>query len=167
MRIASRSVSWVGCLCCVGLMAAALYFQYVQGLQPCPLCILQRVAVIGCAAVFLLTALINPGIGLGRVLGGLGVLISGMGVLVASRHLYLQHLPADQVPECGPDLYYMLEALPLTQTLSNVLTGSGSCAEQHWAWLGLSMPAWVLLWFVGFACVFALQLIHGHWPKRP
>jgi disulfide bond formation protein DsbB len=130
----------------VGLMAYALFLQYVQGLEPCPLCIFQRVAVIALGLVFLAAGLHAPAGASARVYGVLGVLAAVGGVVVAGRHAWLQQLPADQVPACGPGLDYMLEVFPLGEALSLVFQGSGECANVQWSFLGLSMPAWVLLW---------------------
>lgn len=133
---------------CVGLMAYALYLQHGTGLEPCPLCVFQRLAVIGLGALFLVAALHNPG---GAGAGAYGVLLGLMaaaGIGVAGRHVWLQYLPPEEVPACGPGLEYMLEEMPMAQVLTKVFSGSGECADVDWAFLGLSMPAWVLIWFV-------------------
>ena len=108
--------------------------------------------------------LLLPSLGfLSRVSAMLRLLFLGFAVLlalaalagaaVAARHVYLQNLPPDQVPECGPGLDYMLDVFPLGETLSMVFTGSGECAEVTWRFLGLSMPTWVLIWFIGMGVV--------------
>lgn len=130
-------------------MAYALYSQYVDYLDPCPLCIFQRVAFIWMGAFALLAALHNPA-GWGRKLyAWLVVLGAAFGTAVAGRHIWLQSLPPGDVPECGPGLSYMLDNFPLTEVLSTVLNGSGSCAEVSWRFLGLSMPMWTLVWYIG------------------
>ncbi len=146
--------NFLGFGACVAMMAYALFSQHVLGLQPCPLCIFQRVAVISMGTVFLIAAVHGPG-QTGRRLYGvlLGVVAAG-GAAVAVRHVWLQHLPPDKVPNCGPGLDYMLEAFPFTEMLTTVFSGSGECAEIVWSFLGLSMPAWVLICIVllgGFA----------------
>lgn len=144
--ISPRSISLLGFIVCVSLIASALYFQYVDGLEPCPLCIFQRVAFIGMGAVFLASFLHNPG-GVGRKLYGLSASVCGLlGFSIAARHVWLQNLPADQVPECGPGLDYMLEVFPLRKVLETVFKGSGECAEVAWTWFGISMPGWSLIW---------------------
>jgi len=131
------------------LLAYALYVQHGMLLQPCPLCILQRVAFAWMGVFALLAALHNPLRRLWRWSYKLLILAGGLaGVLIAGRHLWLQSLPADKVPECGPGLNYMLENFPLGEVWNNILYGSGSCAEVDWQFLGLSMPAWTLLWYV-------------------
>ena len=149
MTISNRYLFLLAALACAGLMAFALYLQQVLNLEPCPLCIFQRVCVMAIGAVALMAALHNPG-RLGRRLyaGLLGLLAIG-GAALAGRQVWLQHLPADQVPECGPGLEYMLEAFPLNQTLQLVLRGSGECAKVDWTLLGFSIAEWMLIVFAG------------------
>ncbi len=135
-------------LVCASLMGFALYVQYGLGLEPCPLCVFQRVAVICTGVVFLLAALHGPGVTGSRVYAGLALLTTGFGASVSGRHIWLQNLPPGEVPACGPDLDYMLDVFPMADVLRMVFTGSGECAEVVWRFLGLSMPGWVLVWFV-------------------
>ncbi len=138
-----------GFLACTGLLAFALYSQHYGGLLPCPLCSFQRGAFVLLGLLFLAGALHSPAGRTGRrVYGVLGMLAAGAGAAVAGRHVWLQSLPPDQVPACGPDLSYMMEAFPLAEVLRRVFTGSGECAEVDWTFLGLAMPAWSLVWFV-------------------
>ena len=148
-RLPSRRVlNFVGFAVCCGLMGFALFAQHVLLLDPCPLCVFQRVAVISIGIIFLVAALHNPH-GAGRIVYGvLLALAAGGGAAVAGRHAWLQQLPPDQVPSCGPGLDYMLDTLPFTEVLSNVFRGSGECAEIVWQFLGLSMPGWVLVWMI-------------------
>jgi disulfide bond formation protein DsbB len=137
-------------LVCVGLMGTALTFQYVLHLEPCPLCILQRVVVISLGLLFVLAALHNPG-GTGRsIYGILTAMLAVTGLGIAGWQVRLQHLPPDQVPECGPGLDYMLEVMPLKDILVKVFRGSGECAEVLWTFLGLSIPEWMLVVFSAF-----------------
>ena len=130
-------------------MGFALYAQHVLLLDPCPLCVLQRVAVIVLGVVFLVAALHNPS-GWGRHVYAALLFIPALGGLaIAGWHWRLQNLPASEVPACGPGLDYMLENFPLTDALSMVFKGSGECADVVWSFLGLSMPAWVVLWMLG------------------
>ena len=147
-----RAQFLLGFLACVALLAYALYSQYYEGLMPCPLCTFQRGAFLLLATAFLFGALHAPkSRGGRRTYGVLALLAAGMGMVVAGRHVWLQHLPADQVPACGPDLSFMMEAFPLADVLRKVFTGSGECAEVDWTFAGLSMPEWSLIWFVGLA----------------
>lgn len=146
-------------LACAGMVSYALYVQHVQFLEPCPLCVFQRIAFIWIGVVALLAAIHNPA-SAGRWVYGLllGVgTVAGAGI--AGRHLWLQSLPADRVPDCGMGLNYMLETLPFTQVLSEVFYGSGECAEVEWMLFGLSMPGWTLLWYTGFTVVTIIVLI--------
>ncbi|MBB1088359.1 disulfide bond formation protein B [Lysobacter sp. SG-8] len=141
----------LGMLACAGLLSFALYTQFreVDPLYPCPLCIFQRVAFVALGLVFLVGGLHAPKATTGRrVYGGLAALAGLAGIGIAGNHVRLQHLPPDQVPACGPGLDYMLEAMPIGGVIRKVMTGSGECATVDWAFLGLSMPAWSLVWFV-------------------
>jgi len=135
------------------LLGYALYIQYHDFLDPCPLCIIQRVAFIWIGAAALLALLLKPARLGQRLYSWLIALGAGFGAAVAGRHVWLQQLPADQVPECGPGLNYMLDNFPLSEVLSTVLRGSGSCAETDWTFIGLSMPAWALAWFLGLGII--------------
>ena len=144
-----RVLNFAGFAICAGLMGFALYAQHVLLLDPCPLCVLQRVATIALGLTFLVAALHHPA-GWGRYAYiALIILAAGGGAAVAGWHWHLQSLPPSEVPACGPGLNYMLENFPLTQALQMVFKGSGECAEVVWNFLGLSMPAWVFVWMVG------------------
>lgn len=138
----------LGALVCAGLMGFALYAQYGLGLDPCPLCVLQRVAVIACGVVLLLGAIHNPGRVGAAIYALLVVLFAAGGAAVAARHVWLQTLPPDQVPACGPGLTYMLETMPFADVLATVFRGDGNCANIDWSFLDLSMPGWTLVFFV-------------------
>lgn len=147
-KITPRTWNLIVVFCCASLVGFALYNQYVDYLDPCPLCIFQRVIFMAMGAIALLAVLHNPA-RLGQQLYG-WLLVTGatIGALIAGRHVWLQGLPPDEVPECGPGLNYMLDNFPLTEVLSTVLRGSGSCAEVLWTFMGLSMPKWTLIWYV-------------------
>lgn len=143
-----RLANFAGFALCAALLGYAYFAQFVQGLEPCPLCIFQRVAMIALGLVFL-AGVVRPPRRWGRWLHALLFLITaGAGVLIAARHVWLQHLPEGEVPACGPGLDYMLDVFPLAEVVRMAFTGSGECANVDWSFLGLSMPAWVLIWFV-------------------
>ena len=147
-----------GFVACVALMAAALWLEHVEGLEPCPLCVLQRGAVIVLGVLMLAGAVQDPGT-LGRRVYGVTITLAALaGAAVAGRHVWLQSLPPGEAPECGPGLEYMLGAFPLTEVIGMVLSGSGECAEVQWTFLSLSIPEWTLLVFVAFT-IFGLALI--------
>jgi disulfide bond formation protein DsbB len=164
LRWSFRSLMAFGALFCFVLVAYAYYLQTVEGLNPCPLCIFQRLGFIATGVVLLVAALHNPARLGRRVYGVLGGLTSVAGGSIAARHIWLRHLPPDQVPACGPGLDFMLEAFPLGKTLKTVFTGSGECAvPDGWMLLGLDMPSWALIAFVGLLilCVFAGFIAKG------
>nr|WP_298415402.1 disulfide bond formation protein B [uncultured Halomonas sp.] len=156
-----RQWSLAGLAFCALMMGVALALQYVVGLTPCPLCILQRLAVLAAALVFLAAAIHNPlGKG-GIVYGVLGLVASGAGAAVAGRHVWLQSLPPSEVPSCGPGLDYMMEVLPLWDVFSRVLSGSGECAEIDGLWWGLTLPQWTLIGFVCLALIPLAMSVRG------
>lgn len=140
-----RTVNILGALACAGLMAYALYAQHVLGMEPCPLCIFQRIGVIALGVVFALAAVHDPARTGRRIYAALLLLATLGAAGVSGRHLWLQSLPPERVPACGPGLDYMLESFPFTEMLQTVLSGSGECAKVDWQFLGLAMPAWVLI----------------------
>jgi disulfide bond formation protein DsbB len=148
-----RSGNLFGFVWCAALVAYALYVQYGLGQEPCPLCILQRVAVIVVGIVFLAAFLHNPVDRPARVYGALINLAALAGIGVAARHMWILAQPPGSVAECGASLDYMMDVLPLHEVLSKVLTGSGECAKVTWEFLGISMPAWVLINLVALALV--------------
>jgi disulfide bond formation protein DsbB len=140
-----RQLNIVGFLACAGMMGYALFAQHVLLLDPCPLCVFQRIAVISLGIVFLIAALHNPG-GQGRFLYTVLIaLAAGAGMAVSGWHVRLQNLPADEVPACGPGFDYIIDAFPLADALKMIFSGSGECASIDWQFLGLSMPAWVFI----------------------
>ena len=140
----------VGFLICAALLCFALFAERYWHLSPCPLCIFQRIAFVVMGVFFLLGALHAPRGGTRWLYTG-GVLLGALfGISVAGRHLWIQSLPADQIPSCGPPLDYMFSAFPLSHVLRLVFTGSGECAKVE-PILGLPMPAWTLLWFIALA----------------
>jgi disulfide bond formation protein DsbB len=130
------------------MLFARLYLEEVLNLAACPLCMTQRVFVVLWGVFAFIAVLHNPGGWGRRVYGVLCALAAIAGGAVAARHVWLQHLPPDQVPACGPSLEYMLETLPFSETLSIVMMGDGNCAETMWTFLGLSIPEQTLALFV-------------------
>jgi disulfide bond formation protein DsbB len=148
LRASPRTGFALAALACGLLLAFGYYLQYVKGLDPCPLCLVQRGFFYGVLALCVLAALHGPR-AKGAVGYGAGVfLVAAGGAAVASRQVWLQHLPADKVPACGPDLFFMLENFPLAQTLKRLVAGTGECAKVDWTFLGLSIAEWSLVCFV-------------------
>jgi len=140
------------------LLGYGYYLQFVEGLNPCPLCIFQRVAFIAIIVIALIGAIHGPQ-KVWKYLYSSLILVSALiGATIAGRQVWLQHLPPDQVPECGPGLDFMLEVFPLADTLKMVFTGSGECAEVDWTFLGFSIAELSLAWFIAFAAASILHL---------
>lgn len=153
---------------CASLIAAALYFQHVENLEPCPLCIFQRVVVMAFGVWFLLKALHGPRpeAKMQWVYFAVGLIIAGVGVFLSARHVWLQSLPEHLVPACGPALDYLMEALPFLDVIEVVLQGSGECAKDDgWSFLWLNMPQWMLVIFSGFS-LFCLFGLFSRWQAR-
>jgi protein dithiol:quinone oxidoreductase len=152
-----RAAYFLGFLVCAALMAFALYLQYGLDLEPCPLCVFQRVAMIATGVVFLVAALHNPGRGGAAFYAVLTLVSAGIGAGLAAWHIWIQGQPKGSVPACGMGLDYMLDTMPLWDVISRVLKGSGECAEQGWVFLGLAIPSWTFVFFVAIiAAAFAL-----------
>ena len=145
LPISRRAANALGFLACVALIAYALYTQHVLGLEPCPLCIFQRVAVISIGALFLIAAVHDPSLRGARVYGSLIVVAVIVGLAISGRHIWIQAQPPGTVAACGADLNYLLEIMPVTEVITKVLTGSGECGKVDWRLLGLSMPWWVAI----------------------
>lgn len=131
-----------------------------MGLEPCPLCWLQRFGFLGVGLVSFVAALHGPGQFGVRVYGLLLVATAGAGLGTAGRQLWLQSLPADQVPACGPSVEYMLDVLPLAEVLTTALRGTGDCAEVVWRFLGLSIPGWTAVFFALLVLTGFVMLFH-------
>jgi disulfide bond formation protein DsbB len=153
-----RPLAGLAALACALLLGFAYYLQYVQGLDPCPLCLVQRGFFYAVMAAFALAAL-HPH----RIYPAFAALFALGGLAAAGRQVWLQHLPPDKVPACGPDLFFMLENFPLSRTLTTLFKGTGECAVVDWTFLGLSIAEWSAAWFVALFC-YALWLAVRHQP---
>ena len=157
MKIPPRLYYAAPALACAGLLGFGYYLQYFNGQDPCPLCLVQRAFYYAVIVVFAAAAVHFPGRTGKIVYCTLGALFALGGLGVAVRHVWLQHLPPDQVPSCGPDLLFMMENFPLSRTLEKLFMGSGQCAEVNWRLLGLSIAEWSLACFAALA-LYALWL---------
>lgn len=139
------------------MLAVGAYFQFVEGLEPCPLCISQRIAILLTGLVLLVGAIHNP-VACGRKAYAIGGGVAALaGASISARHIWLQNLPPEEVPECGPGLSYIFENFPLSETIKLMLNGTGECAEVLWTFLGLSIPGWTLVAFLMLATLSLLQ----------
>ena len=154
----SRKAFLLGFIATASLLITALFMQYKMGLEPCPLCLMQRLAFMAIAVVCLIGVIIKFN-WLQKLASLLMFLFAACGAGVAGRQLWLQSLPEDQVPTCGPGFDYMMNNFPLSKALSLILSGSGECAEVQWRFLGLSIPGWSMIMFVGFMLLAIYLLI--------
>jgi len=144
---------------CISLLGFGLYLEHAVGLEPCPLCVFQRIAYIVVGLFALIGAIHNPQKLFERIYTGLILIASLCGAGIAGRQVWLQHLPEDKIPECGPGLEYMLDAFPFTDALRMILSGSGECAEVQWTFLSFSIAEWsiVCFTFLTIACLTMLM----------
>ena len=163
MRVAglsSRVVFALAFAVCAALLGFGYFLEHARGLAPCNLCVLQRVAFAATGLVGLAGALHGPRGWGRRVYGALGMAAALTGAGLAGRHIWLQNLPPDAVPACGPDIGYLVEVFPLHEALAQVLRGSGDCAQAApWALLGLGIPHWALVWFAALALGFGVVMV--------
>jgi len=159
-----RALNFAGAALCFALLGYALYAQYGLHLEPCPLCILQRIGILLLGIVFLIAGAHHPRARGAYVYTALLVLAACTTIGIAARHLYIQSQPPGSVPACGAPLNTLLQMFPVTEVIRKVLRGGGECAEISWTFLGLSMPAWVLLWAaaLGVLGIWANGLLVGH-----
>lgn len=151
LRAHPRLLYALPALACAALLGYGYYLQYFDNQNPCPLCLVQRGFYYGIILAFIPAALHNPGVIGRRIYCSLGALSALGGFGTAGRQVWLQHLPVDQVPACGPDLFFMMDNFPLSRVLQNLFKGSGQCAEVTWRFLGLSIAEWSFACFAGLA----------------
>lgn len=145
---------------CCSLLAFAYYLEHALNLQPCPLCILERLVFGLVALVFVCAAIQNPSFTGQKVYGGFIIVLAILGMMLAGRHLWLQGQPSALGEICVPGVSYLLKSLPLTQALKTMLLGSSDCSKVEWIFLGLSIPGWTFLSFDVFALI-GLGLMQG------
>ena len=150
-------------LACMALLGFGYYLQFVLGLDPCPLCILQRAAYLGVGVVCLVGFFHGSA---ARIYCALALVCALAGAGIAARQVWLQHLPPGRVPECGPGLDFILQAFPLFDALALIFTGSGECAETLWTFLSLSIAEWSLFWFAAFSVLFVYQTLFAPAPAE-
>ncbi len=150
---------------CVALLGVGYYLQFHDGLEPCPLCIFQRIAYFAVAVLALIAGAHKPHFRGATIYAALIFLAAALGAGVAGRQVWLQHLPADRVPECGPGLDFLLEMYPLVETIRTVLRGSGDCAKVDWTMLSFSIAEWSLLCFIGI-CGALVALVYARMNRK-
>ena len=151
----ARSLAFLIIAGCAALLFSALVLEYAEGLEPCPLCLMQRLWVILVGLLALIGLAHNPRWGIYPMLSGVAAAIGGW---FSIRQLYLQGLPEDEVPFCGPNLAYMVENYPFAELLGAMTSGTGDCAKVLWTFLGISIPGWALVGFIGLLGLSLLQL---------
>ena len=159
-----RRTNIVAFFFCIALLGIAYYFQYVQLLEPCPLCLIQRFAVLVLAMLFLLGIALRQKLYIG-IQNSLVIMVAIVGMGFAGRKVWLEQNPNDLLLSCGPDLEYMFENFPFHQTINSLFQGSGDCTQVDWLFLGLSMSAWMFLFFLCFAILGLINFVQNLNPK--
>lgn len=156
--ISRRAGNLLGFLACAGMLAFGYFLQYVKGLEPCPLCMIQRAFFVLSGILFLIAGLHRPRARWAAIGYGLIIAVSALsGAAVAARHVWIQHTPESLRPACGPGLDFLLNTFGPIESLRRILHGSGECGVVDWTFLRLSIPEWTLICFPVFA-VWALYL---------
>ncbi len=155
--LARRSGNLTGFLACSALLAFAYYLQYAKGLEPCPLCMLQRLAFFALAIVFLVAAIHRAGRVGARAYGVIAFAVAAAGASAAARHVWLQHTPESKRPACGPGFDFLMDTFGPFDAVKRILRGSGECGAVDWTLLGLSIPEWALIAFTVLG-IYALAL---------
>ncbi len=163
IKYTPRTWFFLGFLACFSMLAIGAYFQLIEELEPCPLCISQRIFIFTTGIIMLAAAIHNPQQKGRKIYAISGGVAAFLGACVSMRHVWLQNLPPEDVPECSPGLDYIFQHFPLTETLKLMLNGTGECADVLWTFLGLSIPGWTLLAFLMLSVTSLLQ----YWNTPP
>jgi disulfide bond formation protein DsbB len=158
-----RAGNFLGFLVCAGLLGVGYYLQFIVGLEPCPLCILQRIAIFATGVIFLVACLHGPAWTGARIYGALTAIAALIGFSISARHVWLQHTPESERPSCGPGLDYLFGNFGPFDALRKVLRGSGECGKVDWTFQGFSIPELTL---VAFALLAAWALFNA-FRRRP
>lgn len=164
----SRGFNLLMAFVCYQLLVTAYYFQYVENMDPCPLCIFQRIGVLMVGIFFLIRGIHQPlaGSRWRPTYAILGLISAILGGIVSGRHLYLQSLPEGEIPACGPALDYLVDMLPVSEVITAVLAGDGECAKVSWNMLGISMPGWVFIFFVAVSGLMVWNIYRHFKPSK-
>ena len=155
-----RMLNFLGAFVCGALLLVAVfYFQNYLGLEPCYLCVTQRVFVALTGIIFLVAALHNPSSCGNKIYSGLSLLSSVTGAYFSAKQLWLQSLPEENIPSCGPPVEYLFDAFPMSEVLAMLVRGDGNCAKVQWELLSISMPGWVLISFIVLSLLGLYQLL--------
>jgi len=159
MFFSKRTEFFLGFLACFSMLAVGAYFQFVESMEPCPLCISQRIAILITGIILLIASIHNPSSSKGiRSYAFSGTITALIGSGISARHVWLQNLPPEEVPECSPGLGYIFENFPLTETFKLMLNGTGECADVLWTLFGISIPGWTFVAFIALAILSLFQL---------
>ncbi len=148
-----RQINILGALACATMMGVALFAQFGLHLQPCNMCILQRICVVSLGLVFLAAALHDPATPGARLYSVFIAAAALAGVAVSGRHIWMSMQPLGSLPSCGADFYTMVQMIPITDVVAKIWNGGGECQMVPWRLLGLSMQTWVLIGAAGLGSI--------------
>lgn len=151
MKINNPLIALVIAAASIGSVLIAAFIEPFASMNPCPMCMMQRALYLAVGVFAILTLITVKHTITKSIFASIGLICATIGTAVAGRQVWLQHLPAEEVPACGPPLEYMLEVFPLLEVVQHALMGTGDCAEVQWQWLGLSIPGWSIVLFLGLA----------------
>jgi protein dithiol:quinone oxidoreductase len=159
-----RLINFVGAGACLGMFAFALYAEYALNLDPCPLCIFQRITVVTLGVVFLAAGIHNPRRSRAAWVYVVLIAIAALSTIgIAARHVYIQSQPPGSIPACGAPINVLMQMFHVWQVVAKVLHAGGECAVINWTFLSLSMPAWVL----SCALILGGAGVIANIPRRP
>lgn len=163
--LTTRKLALAGFLICAGLIGFALYLQYYQNLEPCPLCMIQRLCYYALGGVFLIAAIHGAGHIGTRIYASIALLAAAAGIGFSSRHVWLQWNPPDY-NACTADLFFQLKQYPVLRVLDRAIQATGDCAKVDWTLLGLSIAEWSLIWFVLLALLAVVVFMRAKKKSR-
>ena len=141
------------------IIIAIAYFERSLNLEPCYLCIMQRGVIVAIGTICALAAVHNPQQLGQRVYSSLSLTLVLTGIYFSGKQLWLQSLPDSQVPSCGFPVRHLFDNFSIIEAITMLLQGDGSCADVRWQLMGLSMPGWVMVCFVGFGAIGVIQFL--------
>ena len=160
--MSKRYIYFLGWIAIVILLSFSFYLQFFDGIMPCPLCMLQRIAFALLGILFFLGIFLYAKRIYCFILNTLLLLTSSLGMLFAGRQIWLQHVPSN-TNECGVTLQYMMQALPITEVMQKIFEGSAECTQRGWELASLNMAEWALVWFIFFFLMSLYLLFKKVW----
>lgn len=161
-----RTIYLFGFVIVTSILMTSIYFQVIDGIMPCPLCTLQRIAFFLLGILFLTGVFLHTKRKAVFIINVLCGIISIAGIFFAGRQVWLQHFPSADNSECGVSLQYMMQVLPMNEVIQKIFSGSAECTQRGWEFLNLNMAEWALIWFVIFFLLTIYLFVKGRGSKQ-